>query len=107
MRCPEPLLRERMVVVCHRDIAGCGQDRSWPAGFAGLRSGNSAGRPLRRKAFLDPVAAGRITLEESRGTGSNLRKLASKRIDCYVDDRAAIPGERAAGSLPAFPGTED
>jgi polar amino acid transport system substrate-binding protein len=93
MRYSEPLIAETVVVICHRDIADRLRGAAWPRGYGGLRFGNTAGFLLPGKEFFAMTVAGEIVLEETRTTENNLRKLQSRRIDCYADERFVLASE--------------
>nr|WP_244318659.1 transporter substrate-binding domain-containing protein [Roseibium hamelinense] len=86
-RYSNPMFNERVFVYCHRDAQPASND--YPLGFKGLVFGNNTGYQTPGPVFFEMVERGDIMLEEDSGTASNLRKLQSHRIDCYVQDETA------------------
>ncbi len=85
-----PIIDERVVVFCHEDVMqGAGRPH-WPEDYYGLSVGNNAGFELGGIRFWQAVKEGKIKLDESGGTRSNLLKLGMKRVDCYINDRLSI-----------------
>lgn len=49
--------------------------------------------------FIQAKKAGNIVISENKSTHSNILKLYSKRIDCYVNDRASTLWELSRASV--------
>ncbi len=90
-----PLLEERVVVFCHRDVFANGQRPAWPLDYQGLTFGNNRGFLSADQPFWQAVQSGLIRVEEAPGTRANLQKLLRRRIDCYFNDRISILSELA------------
>ncbi|MBE9608877.1 substrate-binding periplasmic protein [Chitinilyticum piscinae] len=84
----EPLFRETVVLLCHRQYLSRPRQR-FPDDFTGLVIGVNSGFLLSDQ-LQQASHSGQIRLEEAQSTSANLRKLASARIACYANDRLAI-----------------
>jgi polar amino acid transport system substrate-binding protein len=84
-----PLFDEIVVAVCNREVAARPRPR-WPDDYYGLKIGNNAGFLVGGDKFNQAVSSGKIHLEESPDTRTNILKLGRKRIDCYINDRISI-----------------
>jgi polar amino acid transport system substrate-binding protein len=85
-----PIVLESVVVYCNEAVAARTAEPRWPDDYHGLRIGVNMGFLLGGAAFDTARRGGRLTVEEARGTDENLKKLLLGRIDCYMNDRAAI-----------------
>lgn len=85
-----PILLESVVIYCNEAVAARVATPRWPDDYFGLRIGVNTGFLLGGPAFEAARRAQKITVEETRGTDENLKKLLLGRIDCYLNDRAAI-----------------
>lgn len=75
--------------MCNREVAARPRPR-WPDDYYGLKIGNNAGFLVGGDKFNQAVSSGKIHLEESPDTRTNILKLGRKRIDCYINDRISI-----------------
>ena len=83
-----PLYKEEIVALCNNDVMKTPR-RKFPDDYAGVTFGTNSGFAV-SQALTDAVKAGKVKLAEAKGNDSNIRKLAAKRIDCYVNDRGSI-----------------
>ncbi|WP_137938293.1 transporter substrate-binding domain-containing protein [Chitinivorax sp. B] len=90
-----PILEERVVVFCRREMFSDSPRLRWPDDYRGLTFGNNMGFVLGGQPFWTAVQMGLITVQEAPGSRTNLTKLINKRIDCYLNDRLAILSEIA------------
>ncbi|UTW09071.1 substrate-binding periplasmic protein [Pseudomonas benzenivorans] len=90
-----PILQERVVVFCHRDVFAEAPRPSWPDDYRGLRFGNNPGYLSADATFWREVARGAIQIEDAPGNRANLQKLMHRRIDCYFNERLSILAELA------------
>lgn len=86
------ILDEELSLFC-RDKITQENRTQWPEDYYGLSIGNNAGFSPGGDAFLSAVKAGKISLNEVKGTSKNLQKLISGRIDCYLNDGLSIEWE--------------
>lgn len=95
-----PYFVEDVTVFCRNGVA----NESWvyPYDFAGLKFGNNRGYETPGPDFFHMVKMGRIKLEEANDTETNLRKLMSSRIDCYVNDAVQVEVEASLKKLSGF-----
>ncbi len=84
----EPLLKEKMAVFCNKRVLG-NERTEFPEDYFGLAFGVNLGFALGGEDFCNAVAAGKIRLEEVKGTEKNLQKLVMGRVDCYIGDKYA------------------
>ena len=56
----------------------------------GLTIGNNSGFSASGDEFKAAVKAGKIKLNETKGTPKNLLKLIAGRVDCYMNDALSI-----------------
>lgn len=82
-----PLYRETVVVFCNDRIM-IKHPKEFPDDFTGLTMGINAGFLLSER-LMQAVRSQVVKVEAGPNNESNLRKLAARRIDCYVSDRAA------------------
>lgn len=85
----DPIIKEEVAVFCNKKVMSTPRTQ-FPDDYFGLTFANNKGYASGGKAFLDAVASGKITMEEATGTDTNLQKLASGRVDCYINDKQAI-----------------
>lgn len=85
-----PIIDEKVVVYCHRDILKNQQRKIWPEDYYGLTIGINAGFHLGGKKFWSAVETDKINVMEVRGNREGLLTLTRKRIDCYMNDRLSI-----------------
>ena len=85
----EPILDENVAVFCREEILTKPRP-DWPEDYYGLRVGNNAGFQIRSEKFWKAVKEGKLKLDEAKGTDKNILKLATKKIDCYANDRLSI-----------------
>lgn len=84
----EPILEEEVIVLCNKNVDK--SKKNWPKDFHTLKVGVNSGYQVGGKEFLDAVKNGQIVKEEAIDNKTNLKKLLSGRIDCYVNDKNAI-----------------
>jgi len=82
-----PLFRETVVVFCNEAVMQSHPKR-FPEDFIGRIMGVNAGFLLSER-LTQAAKAGKIEIDAAPNNDSNLKKLAIKRIDCYVSDRGA------------------
>lgn len=82
-----PLYRETVVLFCNADVMKTPR-KKFPDDFTGLTVGVNSGFLL-SALLIDASKAGKVTLAETKGNESNLKKLAAKRVSCYASDRGA------------------
>jgi polar amino acid transport system substrate-binding protein len=85
-----PIVNETAAVFCHKGILKDNPRPQWPEDYYGLTIGNNTGFALGGDKFKQALADGKIRLSEVKGTDNNLKKLAQKRVDCYMNDRLSI-----------------
>ena len=85
--CSSDLYAETEVVFCH-DAIKLPKSPKFPEDFKGLTMGINAGFLLSQR-LMDASRSGVVKIEEAYNNDSNLRKLAAKRVDCFVSDRAS------------------
>ena len=90
-----PILQERVVVFCHREVYAEAPRPNWPDDYRGLRFGNNPGYLSADSTFWREVASGSIEIENAPGNRANLQKLIHRRIDCYFNERLSILAELA------------
>jgi polar amino acid transport system substrate-binding protein len=83
-----PLGVERVVIVCRHEVMQRPR-RNWPDDFLDVRIGVNAGFALSDR-FVAERQAGRIRVDETKGTEDNLLRLASGQIDCYANDELSV-----------------
>ncbi|MFZ6747556.1 substrate-binding periplasmic protein [Undibacterium sp. Ren11W] len=81
------LFRETVVVFCNDDVM-LSHPKRFPDDFIGRSMGVNAGFLLSDK-LTQAATAGQVKIDPAPNNDSNLKKLAIKRIDCYVSDRGA------------------
>ena len=91
----QPILEERVVVFCHREVFADGPRPAWPDDYQGLTFGNNPAYLSADQPFWHAVERGLIQVEEASGNRANLQKLLRRRIDCYFNDRISILAELA------------
>ncbi|MHA7776984.1 substrate-binding periplasmic protein [Roseibium sp. M-1] len=82
------IMYESIYVYCHKGVAR--RHWSYPEDFAGLVFGNNKGFETPGPDFFDMVEEGRVLLSEEQTTELNLRLIQFGRIDCFVQDEAAV-----------------
>ena len=87
-----PILDEKLVVVCQKSVLSSPKP-NWPGDYMGLTIGNNAGFSAGGDEFRAAVKAGKIKLNETKGTPKNLLKLIAGRVDCYMNDALSIQWE--------------
>jgi polar amino acid transport system substrate-binding protein len=85
-----PIMLESVVMYCNETVASRIGAPRWPDDYFGLRIGVNTGFLLGGPAFEAARRGRKLTVEETRGTDENLKKLLLGRIDCYMNDRYAI-----------------
>lgn len=85
----DPIIKEEVAVFCNKKVMGKPR-ANFPADYYGLTFANNTGFASGGKVFLEAVESGKIKMEESKSTDTNLKKLASGRVDCYINDKQAI-----------------
>ncbi|WP_187170486.1 substrate-binding periplasmic protein [Salidesulfovibrio onnuriiensis] len=85
----DPIIKEEVAVFCNKKVLDKPRTK-FPEDYYGLLFGNNMGFAAGGKDFTDAVATGKIKMEETKGTDKNLQKLASGRVDCYINDKQAI-----------------
>lgn len=90
MEYTDPLFEEKIVAICRNDIATKVADKPYPGGYGGMVFGNISGSRAGGEMLHAMAAAGLVTIEEAKTTKNNLKKIATGRIDCYVDDSVSI-----------------
>lgn len=83
---PVPVLDEGLAVLTAADPAG-GGNKKWPEDFAGKKIGINAGFSV---PDLDKAKGLGVKVEEAASNRSNLKKLASGRLDGYINDKNAM-----------------
>ena len=81
------MFRETVVLFCNDDVMKTSR-KKFPEDFKGLTIGLNTGFSL-SESLKDAAKAGTVTLSETKGNDANLRKLATKRVGCYAQDRGA------------------
>ena len=84
-----PLLSEFVVLFCHADVMKQKKRHAFPQDFQGLTVGNNLGYLMGdniQKAHEDGV----IKLVTTPDAEAALRKIYSRRLDCYVNDRLSV-----------------
>ena len=89
MQYDEPILDEKLVVVCQRAKLTTPRP-NWPDDYIGLIIGNNSGFSSGGDRFFQLVKEKKITLDEVKGTERNLLKLISGRTHCYMNDAISI-----------------
>jgi len=87
-----PILDEELVVYCHKNVLAKPRP-NWPEDYYGLKVGNNAGFAVGGSIFWQAVKAGKITVEETKGTPNSLLKLIAGQVDCYMNDAISIQWE--------------
>lgn len=87
-----PVLDEEVVAFCRVETLKTPREK-WPQDYSGLAVGRNAGFLAGGPELFEAAKNGRITLEETGNTRSNVLKLLEGRIDVYVNDRIAILNE--------------
>ncbi|WP_237361903.1 substrate-binding periplasmic protein [Vibrio marisflavi] len=87
-----PILNEKLVVVCLKPVLETPRP-NWPLDYIGLKIGGNSGFSSGGDQFYDLVEKNQIELDEVKGTESNILKLISGRIDCYMNDAISIQWE--------------
>jgi polar amino acid transport system substrate-binding protein len=98
-----PFYHESVVLFCNEKVMETPR-KNFPDDFSGLSIGVNAGF-IMAPALTEALAAGKVTLAETKGNDANLKKLAAQRIGCYASDRNAALF--TAKSLVAEPGMAD
>jgi polar amino acid transport system substrate-binding protein len=89
-----PILEERLTAFTTPRITKRQNLVQWPHDFMGLRIGKNRGFVISKDPdFVLAVKAGTIQVEEAKGNRQNILKLATGRIDVYVNDYHSIPWE--------------
>lgn len=86
----EPVLLEKVIVICREKVAKNLPGLRWPEDYFGLKIGNNAGFKLGGERFREAVKNRKIIIDECRGNRENILKLGLNRIDCYINDRLSI-----------------
>lgn len=94
-----PIYDEEPVLLCRRAALLHRTRSRWPEDFDDLRFGLAAGVLMGGADFQAGVAAGRFRAEALGNIDVNLRKLASGRTDCHLNDLHTL--QWAAAHLPA------
>lgn len=87
-----PILDEEIVAFCLEKTLKSPR-KKWPEDYYGLNIGRNAGFLAGGQELADAANKGRIRLEETGNTRSNILKLLEGHIDVYVNDRIAILSE--------------
>jgi len=91
-----PILEERLTVFTTPRITQRQDLTQWPHDFMGLRIGKNRGFVISKDPdYVLAVQAGTIQEEEANGNRQNIMKLATGRIDVYVNDDLSILWELA------------
>jgi len=85
-----PIMLESVVIFCNETVAARIGVPRWPDDYHGLRIGINTGFLPGGPAFEAARRDRKLTVEETRGTDENVKKLLLGRIDCYMNDRYAI-----------------
>jgi polar amino acid transport system substrate-binding protein len=86
-----PILEERLTAFTTPRITKRQDIANWPQDFMGLRIGKNRGFVISKDpVFVLAVKAGTIQVEEAKGNQQNILKLATGRIDVYVNDDHSI-----------------
>ena len=93
-----PIYRETVVVFCNDAVMAKPRPR-FPEDFTGLTIGVNLGFLLSDR-LMQAAKAGTVKTESAKNNDANLKKLASRRIDCFASDRAAAL--HAARQLEAY-----
>jgi polar amino acid transport system substrate-binding protein len=87
----KPILAEKLVIFINGDVLKERKLENWPHDFIGLKIGKNAGFEIFRDIYsLDLVKSGQIIIQEAGDNRMNILKLASGRIDAYINDRFSI-----------------
>lgn len=86
----EVLMIEETAVFCHADIAQLNKREIWPDDFYQLKIAVNNGFAVGGARFDEAVQKNWLQKDEGPGNRSNLLKMLSKRVDCYINDRLAI-----------------
>jgi polar amino acid transport system substrate-binding protein len=82
-----PIYRETVAIFCNDAVMAKPRSR-FPEDFNGLTIGVNLGFLLSDR-LMQSVKAGTVKTESAKNNDANLKKLASRRIDCFASDRAA------------------
>jgi len=85
-----PILAEKLVVFCHKDVFRNNPRKNWIKDYLGLKFGRNPAFAVGDEQFNKALKAGKIRIEDSKGNRENILKLGLKRIDCYINDRLSI-----------------
>ncbi|QDQ28758.1 amino acid ABC transporter substrate-binding protein [Chitinimonas arctica] len=83
-----PLYHEVVVLFCTEKVMKVPRKR-FPEDFGGLTIGVNLGFII-SEPMLVAAKQGKLAIEEAKGNNANIMKLASKRIDCYANDRLSV-----------------
>lgn len=81
------ILNETPVIFCNAEVAG--KLKNFPNDYQGIRLGRNSGF-ISGEDVDKAVEDGIIMVFEAKGMAANLKKLISKRVDCYLNDRLSI-----------------
>jgi len=88
LRYSDPLMDEWVVMYCHRHVMM--KERStFPDAYKGLKVGRNLGF-LIGNDILDAGERGIIRLITTNDAETALRRIHSKKLDCYVNDRLSV-----------------
>lgn len=87
-----PILDEEIVTLCREETLKFPR-KKWPEDYYGLSIGRNAGFLTGGQALTDAVKEGKLRLEDTGDTRSNMLKLLEGRFDVYINDRMAMLSE--------------
>jgi polar amino acid transport system substrate-binding protein len=82
-----PIYRETVAVFCNDAVMAKPRNR-FPEDFQGLTIGVNLGFLLSDR-LMQAAKQGTVKIESAKNNDANLKKLASRRVDCFASDRAA------------------
>ena len=82
------VMEEHVSIFCRKGVVK--SDWSYPEDFAGLKFGVVIGSHSAGSKFFEMAEKGDVILDKSPTIKSNLKKLASARIDCFVEGRSTV-----------------
>ena len=82
-----PIFHETVVVFCNDAVMSRHPVR-FPEDFNGLTVGVNLGFLLSDR-LMQAAKQGTVKIESAKNNEANLKKLASRRVDCFASDRAA------------------
>lgn len=88
LRYSEPLMDEWVVMYCHRHVM-LTKRSSFPDAYEGLKVGRNLGF-LIGDAVIEAGKRGIIRLITTNDAETALRRIHSKKLDCYVNDRLSV-----------------